>query len=349
MNRQFDSSACPTPFLTIGIASYNYARYLPRAFEQIKRQSFQDFEILYCDDGSTDDSQKIISEFISMNPQMRIRLIAGVNKGILENKNRILDEAQGKYLMICDADDYMLNECIGALCSAASLYNADCVIGGFQEVDSNGRILKKHVPSANSCKWLYTWHHAQIYKTELFRKNNIRFEELPDDVFFLQQIHLYCSNTIFISNVLYSWVRHDNSTSKNFTLYTDWIPYKIWAKLSSFTASLAASLSLSSDKQALYYYLYKWFYFNIADLPLCPCSALKENITIMKKQMYLVLPKYRNLSFFYGALKTPDTLFARLAVFLCWILDQIGMLSFIVIVRNFQSKIRKWRELFGKT
>ena len=35
-----------SPFLTIGIASYNYARYLPRAFEAIKRQKFQDFEIL---------------------------------------------------------------------------------------------------------------------------------------------------------------------------------------------------------------------------------------------------------------------------------------------------------------
>ena len=44
-----------TPFLTIGIASYNYAKWLMIAFEAIQRQTFKDFEILYCDDGSTDE------------------------------------------------------------------------------------------------------------------------------------------------------------------------------------------------------------------------------------------------------------------------------------------------------
>lgn len=338
----------PRPFLTIGIASYNYAQYLSSAIKQIKRQNFSDFEILYCDDGSGDGSQQIISGFIRENPHMRIRLVTGINKGILYNRNRILDEARGKYLMICDADDYMLDGCLEALCAAAKSYDADCVIGGFQEVDSTGRKLKKHVPSVNSCKWLYTWHHAQIYKTELFRKYSIRFKELPDDVFFLQLIHLYSRKTVFVPSVLYAWVRHDRSVSRDFTLHPDWMPFNIWMKLSTFTASLAASLSQETDKQALFYYLYKWFYFNISDLQFLPCAERKENIEMMRKQMLLIIPQYRKLSFFRCALRTQDTFFAHLAVTSCWFLEGIGMLQLIVMLRNGQSRVRKWREIHGK-
>ena len=46
------------PFLTIGIANYNYSRYLERALEQIKHQNFQNFEVLYCDYGSTDVNKR---------------------------------------------------------------------------------------------------------------------------------------------------------------------------------------------------------------------------------------------------------------------------------------------------
>ena len=89
------------PFITIGIASFNYAKYLPEAFEAIRNQKFQDFEILYCDDGSTDESVEIIKGFMQDNPHMQIRLVEAENGGIVANKNRILDHARGKFLMVC--------------------------------------------------------------------------------------------------------------------------------------------------------------------------------------------------------------------------------------------------------
>jgi len=66
------------PFITIGIASYNYANYLTEAFEAIRNQKFRDFEILYCDDGSTDESVEIIKGFIRDNPDLQIRLVEKV-------------------------------------------------------------------------------------------------------------------------------------------------------------------------------------------------------------------------------------------------------------------------------
>ena len=70
------------PFLTIGIASYNYGKYLLKAFEQIHKQSFRDFELLYCDDGSTDDSVEVIESIIRNHPDMNIQLMKGDDKGL---------------------------------------------------------------------------------------------------------------------------------------------------------------------------------------------------------------------------------------------------------------------------
>lgn len=332
------------PFLTIGIASYNYAEYLQRAFEQIKKQEFKDIEVLYCDDGSTDSSQEIINGFIRANPDINIRLIVGENSGILYNRNRIVNNAQGLYLMICDADDYMLDTCLSELCSVALDADADCIIGGFVEVDKNGYTLKKHIPSARSSKWLYTWHHAQIYRTDLIHRYALHFEELPDDVLFLQNVHFYSKRTAFVPKPLYAWVRHSDSVSKNIVDNPDWNQLDIWTKLSQSVVSLQSSLQDDADKWDLNYYLYKWFYFNVCDLSVYKFVDLKQNIYRMRKQMVTVYPNYSSLSSLLYALRTQDTCFAHMAVFLCWILDRAGVLPIISFLRTGQQKIRKLRE-----
>ena len=330
------------PFLTVGIANYNYGKYLNHGWEQIKKQNYSDFEVLYCDDGSTDCSIQTIRQIIKNNPQYRIRLIEGENQGILANRNRLLEHAEGEYLMICDADDYMLPSCLKSLCETAQMHRADCVIGGFVEKDCHGRLLKRHVPPHNACKWLYTWHHAQIYRMDLVRRKQLRFLDLPDDVFFLQQIHKYSSNVVFIHHPLYVWVRHSDSTSTDVLTNPDWHPLIIWKKLSCYIASLCDNLSVTEnhvDCQALKYYLYKWYYFNILDLPWRNFSLLQDEIYSIGIQMYSVFPSYSCWHTLRYALKTQDTYFARTAVLICWIAEKIHLLPFLVLLRKIQHPV----------
>lgn len=336
-----------SPFLTIGIASYNYAPYLLQAFEQIKKQEFRDFEILYCDDGSTDNSVAVIQKLIRMNPEINIRLIEGNNQGILANKNRILDHAAGRYLMICDADDFMLDTCLKELCEAAINTSADCIIGGFQELDKSGHILKSHIPAQNSCKWLYTWHHAQIYKTELLRQHKIRFEELPDDVAYLQKIHLHSQNTVFVSSVLYAWVRHCDSVSRDTATNPDWNPVTIWKKVSDCIAAIRESADEENDRRALSYYLYKWFYLNLADLNAENLDRLQNDIQNMRTQMRYTFPEYNKFSQLFYTLKTKDTLFARTAVVVCWIFEKLHLIQVLPFFRTRQNQLRNKRERYG--
>lgn len=327
------------PFLTIGIASYNYAAYLPRAWEQIERQAFTDFEILYCDDGSSDGSLEWIRTLIAAHPERTIRLIEGAHDGVIANRNRILDNARGEYLLICDADDYMSDNCLALLCAAARAQQADCVIGGFDEVDAAGRALKIHVPGARASKWLYTWHHAQMYRTDLVRQYGLRFTELPDDVCFLQPLHAVCGTVSFVPQVVYHWVRHADSTSRDLTANPTWSPTAIFASLCRCMANLLQSAP-PEDRAAMTYYLYKWFYFNVCDLAGVPKAKLKPAAAALQAQMRETLPNYRRFFCLTRALQTPDTAFARCAVLGCWLLEGLGCLTWAARLRALQNRLR---------
>ena len=52
------------PFFTVYVVNYNYSKYVLDALTSLDRQTFSNFEVLIYDDGSTDDSVKVIEEFL---------------------------------------------------------------------------------------------------------------------------------------------------------------------------------------------------------------------------------------------------------------------------------------------
>lgn len=93
-----------SPVITVYITNYNYGRYIRQAIESVLSQSFQDFEIIIIDDGSTDNSKEIIESY-AKHPN--IDVIFQKNKGLNVTNNIAMRLAKGKYLMRLDADDYL--------------------------------------------------------------------------------------------------------------------------------------------------------------------------------------------------------------------------------------------------
>ncbi len=329
------------PFLTIGIASYNYADCLLEAFEQIKKQAFTDYELLYCDDGSTDGSVDIIEKIIQDNPDMPIRLIKGENRGVLANRNRILDHAEGEYLLICDADDYMADNCLELLCSKAIEQEADCVIGGFCEIDRNGKEYKFHIPQFDSNKWIFIWHHAQMYRLDLVRNYNLWFESIPDDVCFLQRVHQYAEKVAYVSEKVYYWCRHMDSTSGNIEKNTEWHPNNLWKNIVDCILNVQKDIQGSGELWAIRYFLYKWFYFNVTDLPVQNKIELRNQMSALQMDMKRICPEYRRLFFLKRVLKEKDTFFAKTAIVLCWTLEGLGCIRVLPIIRSVQRSMHK--------
>src|SRR5688572_20456536 len=97
------------PYVTILMPAYNTALYISEAINSVLTQDFTDFELLIIDDGSTDDTVRIIKSFTDP----RVRLIRQKHAGIAAALNRGLQEAEGEYIARFDADDICLP---GRLC-----------------------------------------------------------------------------------------------------------------------------------------------------------------------------------------------------------------------------------------
>lgn len=95
------------PKITVAMPVYNGAAYLVEAIESVLRQDFSSFELIICDDGSTDRSYAIAVSYSKKDP--RIKLIRNLrNKGAAAARNRIMRCARGEYFAPHDADDIML-------------------------------------------------------------------------------------------------------------------------------------------------------------------------------------------------------------------------------------------------
>ncbi|WP_304067734.1 glycosyltransferase family 2 protein [Pedobacter glucosidilyticus] len=94
-----------SPDITVFMAVYNGERFLREALNSILQQTFQNFELLIVNDGSTDHSENIIHQYTDP----RIRLINNQkNQGLVITRNIGLQEAKGKYIAILDSDDIAL-------------------------------------------------------------------------------------------------------------------------------------------------------------------------------------------------------------------------------------------------
>lgn len=89
--------------VSVVIPCYNYARFLKCTVKSLQEQTYQNWEAIIVDDGSTDDTKKIASNLVMEDP--RVRYLHQQNSGTSAAKNSGIKLAQGDYLLFLDADD----------------------------------------------------------------------------------------------------------------------------------------------------------------------------------------------------------------------------------------------------
>ena len=93
------------PFFSFIIPVYNVEDYLAECIESVLNQSFQDYEIILVNDGSTDNSLNICKYY--QEKDARIKVLTKPNAGLSHTRNKGLDNAQGKYIFFLDGDDHL--------------------------------------------------------------------------------------------------------------------------------------------------------------------------------------------------------------------------------------------------
>lgn len=93
------------PFISVIVPIYNMDKYLRRTLNSLMNQSYENYEVLLIDDGSTDNSSTICDEY-ALNSQ-KIKVFHQSNKGVSSARNKGLLLAKGDWVTFCDADDFV--------------------------------------------------------------------------------------------------------------------------------------------------------------------------------------------------------------------------------------------------
>jgi glycosyltransferase involved in cell wall biosynthesis len=128
------------PQVSVIIPLYNKGNYIGRALDSVFAQTFQDYEVIVVNDGSTDDGPAIAAGY----KDARLRIIEQENAGPGAARNRGIREARGQYIAFLDADDEWLPEFLKKSYQALEA-NPDCgvcVSGWYQDKAVGSKIFR---------------------------------------------------------------------------------------------------------------------------------------------------------------------------------------------------------------
>ena len=103
-----------TPLVSVCVPTYNYGRFLTNCVESVLAQTLPDWELIICDDASTDNTAEIAESFV--NADSRIRYIKNDQRlGMNGNIKRAAEQGRSKYLKMLCADDWLAPTCLEVL------------------------------------------------------------------------------------------------------------------------------------------------------------------------------------------------------------------------------------------
>jgi len=176
--------------ITVIMPAYNVSKFIQRSIESVIAQDYNDFELIICDDCSTDNTLDIVRRYRA-HPKIRI-YGNKKNMGVNVTRNRLLKLARGEYISPCDADDIMLPDNLKNLsrvlddCPKIGVVYADILI---VENDRSGRINKPPFIEHKDCRKMWDLiehgpvvnHAGSMARKALILRVNGYDEDIPFD------------------------------------------------------------------------------------------------------------------------------------------------------------------------
>ena len=203
------------PFFSIIIVSYNYAHTLPRTLTALKKQTFKDFEIVFVDNGSTDNTDKLINRFITKNKDLYITHVKiEDNNGLPPGRNMGIDNSHGEYIIFNDADDWMEKNCLEEMKKASQDGKIDRVMVQMRDISPEGRILQVREFVKDMSPWYIIMLQGNAFKRKYFEEYNIRVPDtFEDDLYISLTFTSYACSYKVIRETLYNIYINPDSTS----------------------------------------------------------------------------------------------------------------------------------------
>ena len=208
--------------VSVIVPVYNVEKYLEKCLTSLVNQTLKDIEIIVVNDGSSDNSQKIIDKYAKK--YKNIKSYIKNNGGVSDARNYGIKKAKGKYIAFVDGDDYADETMYEKMYKKAESGNFDIVVCDLNYVYEDGsikRVSSKIEHDTTNIKNVYinmypcVWN--KIYKKTLF-ENDIEFKKGVwfEDVDFLYKIFPYIKTIGVVKEPLNQYVQRTGSITKTF-------------------------------------------------------------------------------------------------------------------------------------
>lgn len=244
------------PKISVIVPCYNVEQYIGRAINSLLKQTFQSFEIIAVDDGSSDSTGTKLDEW--MKQHSKIRVIKQTNQGSYAARLAGLTAAYGEWLTFMDADDEVLPEHLETLWSGIG-ESVGVVVGGIREVRLDGsehiyipRLLSITALEAAS-QLLTSLHHSDgffsVY-SKLYHRKILSLEmlkgvkcNLGDDQIFNLRVFRNAGSlkVVAIPKATYRYIlRHGSITTSMSSRHIEDF-FEFWAERDAFAKELLGS------------------------------------------------------------------------------------------------------------
>lgn len=220
-----------SPKVSVLVPIYNVEKYLDQALKSLIKQTLKDIEIICINDGSADNSPKILKQYATKD--QRIKIITKKNTGYGDSMNQGLKIAKGEYIGILEPDDFAEPDMFETLYNLAHKFDADMAKGNYyfhrQGQDKISQIIKPDEADRliNPLKNQHIFHQppdiwAAIYRREFLIQHHINFLPTPgaayQDAGFNLKILISTRRVVYTTKpVMYYRTDNINSSVKSTT------------------------------------------------------------------------------------------------------------------------------------
>lgn len=218
--------------VTVGIPVYQSVDYIQDTMNSALNQSFPDIEFLIVDDCGNDGTMDVISHFQTNHPRGKnIRILVNEkNKGVSYSRNRIIDEAKGRYLYFMDSDDTIEPNTIQLLYDAVIQHQVQVAYGSYEIIDGIGNSpIERYQKDAMVLRGedelaMFAFRNNHIFHVsacnhlislEFLRQSNVRFIDASywEDMVYTTELVTKIESAVLLPDITYHYIRHDGSLS----------------------------------------------------------------------------------------------------------------------------------------
>jgi glycosyltransferase involved in cell wall biosynthesis len=229
--------------ISVVVPVYNgVSKFLSQTLNFLENQDYSPMEYIFVDDGSEDDSLRLLEDFASKSKHM-VKIISQENSGVCVARNKGFHASRGEYIAFCDQDDIFSPAWSRSLVEAIDKHQADMAFCGHDFADSSGKVFRCYTdkfcyPNEDYAKgedilvdYMFgktpLWGGSVLYRRSFLEENNISYTPgclcAEDNEVFVKSLAM-ARKVAIVKESLAIWRRHQFATSfsnEGYKLYSN--------------------------------------------------------------------------------------------------------------------------------